>query len=330
MNQTEIKSLIIPSNKADGYTISPSGKCSHPILLSTPDGFRHSQPEYFADCSAADGRWTPQQCLAVIDANTYALASLATESRPLALPCPKYVTLNPGYIDAADVRRICHVSRLTAFELNGTRKPSYVEQITHWQKYKRKSYPRNTNLAYITSYACVSVGAVTVTHALLGTILRKAPAGMVFEKHSDGYLRLRRLSDDMDYHPSAKELYRKDFASFVRRQMAINWRRRVNDNKLERERARKAKQDARTEAAYQKQLASVYVSLNDSRIAGNCVEGTLAFCERKLRISRKEILDGGHLLLVSAVRLLKVANGDRSRIDAACRVAWRRENTVSI
>lgn len=74
----------------------------------------------------------------------------------------------------------------------------------------------------------------------------------------------------------------------------------------------------------------VRVTLEDSRRAGNCVEGSLAFAERKLGMSREEIVVAGHLFSVPANRLIAVANGDLPRIEAAIKIAWLRETTVSI
>jgi hypothetical protein len=66
----------------------------------------------------------------------------------------------------------------------------------------------------------------------------------------------------MDYHPEDADWTAKDFATRVRKAMAANWAKR-------REAKRAAKQAA----------------LDDSRRAGNCVEGSLAFAERKLHFS---------------------------------------------
>lgn len=72
------------------------------------------------------------------------------------------------------------------------------------------------------------------------------------------------------------------------------------------------------------------VTLLDSRSAGNCVEGSLAFAERKLGIPRAEILSAGYLFSVPADRLLRVANGNTAQAEAAARDAWMRETTVCI
>jgi hypothetical protein len=97
----------------------------------------------------------------------------------------------------------------------------------------------------------------------------------------------------------------------------------------DREKERVAAEAALAEV-YQRGIATTRVTLLDSRLAGNCVEGSLAFAERKLGLSREDVIAAGYLLAVPASRLLAVANGDRTAVDRAIRMAWMRETTVSI
>ncbi|MDE2020512.1 MAG: hypothetical protein KGJ13_09275 [Patescibacteria group bacterium] len=71
------------------------------------------------------------------------------------------------------------------------------------------------------------------------------------------------------------------------------------------------------------------MTLEDSRRAGNCVEGTLAWCERTLGLTRQEILDGGYLFSLPAAQIL-AANGGQPGVERAVKAAWVRETTVSI
>lgn len=86
----------------------------------------------------------------------------------------------------------------------------------------------------------------------------------------------------------------------------------------------------RSAAIYERDLPTVCVTLADNRAAGNCVEGTLAFAERKLQIPREEILAGGHLFAVPASRLLAGANDEADWVKAAIRRAWLRETMLAI
>jgi hypothetical protein len=127
----------------------------------------------------------------------------------------------------------------------------------------------------------------------------------------------------MEYHCGAEVLLERGWRGDVRRAMAENYIARQAA-------ARLARQQASEEALFRRSLHNTRVTLMDSRKAGNCIEGSLQFAEKKLGISRQEILDAGYLFSVAADRLLKVANGDRPRVEAAIRVAYARETMVSI
>jgi len=146
-----------------------------------------------------------------------------------------------------------------------------------------------------------------------------APKGMAFQRDDNG-LMLKRLSDSMDYHPSTEELLVKNFATLVRSKMATNFKTRLIQKQSER-------RNKFLDKVFQKDLKNTMVTLNDSRKAGNCVEGSLAFAERRLGISRQEILNGGHLFHVCAEKLVRT--GDERAIRAA-KVAWARETAVCI
>ena len=75
------------------------------------------------------------------------------------------------------------------------------------------------------------------------------------------------------------------------------------------------------------QLFTTRVTIQDSRNAGNCVEGTLAFAERVLKIPREEVISGSFLFSVPANRLY---NSGDDRAKNACMVAFQRETCVSI
>lgn len=156
-----------------------------------------------------------------------------------------------------------------------------------------------------------------------------APKGCFFRMDYKG-IAVIRTSDGMDYHPSANDFRAPNFATVVREGMAENFKRRAAQRKVEKQAARTAKEKAAREKMIARDLRNTRVTLDDSRKVGNCVEGTLAFCERKLGLSREEILSGGYMLTVSADRLAARANGDIERVNAAIYRAWIRETTVCI
>lgn len=156
-----------------------------------------------------------------------------------------------------------------------------------------------------------------------------APKGMMFRKDENGIL-LRRLSDQMDYHPNSTEWLAKNFATVVRQQMATNWRKRQEAKQATRKLAKDRAEQTRIRTIYERELNTTMVRVEDSRRAGNCVAGTLAFAERKLGLSREEVVAGSYLLAVPAPKLLRVANGDQTRVESAIWAAWQRETTVSI
>jgi hypothetical protein len=132
-----------------------------------------------------------------------------------------------------------------------------------------------------------------------------------------------RDSDGMDYHPTKDDFRASNFATRVRKSMSANYRNRIEARKA-------AKIAASQRAMFERQSATTRVTLHDSRVAGNCIEGTLSFAERKLGLTREEVLRAGHLFSVPASQLLRVANGDAERVEAAIKVAWMRETMVQI
>lgn len=249
----------------------------------------------------------------------------------LSLPAPKRVLMPVGPITPAQVRDLCRVERKREFETHATAGQCVVRETKSWPyKGAYKTWFKLTNEAYITSYAVVSENMVTLHHAIQPTVTHRAPAGMRFAVDGNG-LHLKRQSDWMDYHPTFTEWYSLvGFAGKVRKGMAENFKRRQALKKTERLNAANKKQAERIAKIMARDLMSTRVTLEDSRRAGNCVEGSLAFAERKLGISRAEILAASHLLGISAQRLLTVANGDRPKVEAAIKIAWLRETAVSI
>lgn len=145
-----------------------------------------------------------------------------------------------------------------------------------------------------------------------------APAGLKFAKDGEGVKILAK--DGTDYHPTLHEWRSSRFAGMIREKLTAK-------RTAVRAAAALKRTQARVEAVFQRDLSTTRVNLDDSRRAGNCIEGSLAFAERRLSMTRSEILDGGWLVSVSGSRLAKT--GD-ARALAAVRSAWARETTVSI
>lgn len=141
------------------------------------------------------------------------------------------------------------------------------------------------------------------------TRVLRAPAGTEWDV--DGSL----ISSDysVEYHPTAEDMMSKHFAGRVKAAM--------REAKLRRAEELRA---AEIEAAG---MAGCRVTLEDSRRAGNCVEGSLRFAEQVLRIPRESILAAPWLVTASGADLIASGN---PRALAACRVAYRRETAVQI
>ncbi len=186
-------------------------------------------------------------------------------------------------------------------------------------KYTKYSYSPN-----YTSYVILAMGGrgLLYRHGFKGEIKSKvvrAPAGMRFDRDENGLV-LKRLSDGMDYHPDCNDLTSKKFATTVRAKMANNFKNRLAAKKEER-------RTKLFEKFYQRDLNNTMVNLYDSSKAGNCIEGSLQFAEKRLNIPRQEILSGGFIFKVPASKLVKT--GDERAIRAA-KVAWQRETLVMI
>lgn len=213
-------------------------------------------------------------------------------------PCPTRVTVPLGDYDAINLGQYSRSCKYTRYEY----KPCY------------------------TSYGVIAANGAALLYrrGFAGAIKSRiihAPAGMRWD--SNNGLCLSRESDGMDYHPTPDDLQSRDFATRCRAAMAANYTARLNAK-------REAKRAARWEKQFQRDLATTRVTLHDSRKAGNCIEGSLRFAERKLGIDRASILAAGHLFTVPAKRILAVANDETSSAMAAVWAAWNRETTVSI
>lgn len=129
--------------------------------------------------------------------------------------------------------------------------------------------------------------------------------------------------DGTEYHPTSAEWCDAGLARVVAAKQKEARQRRIDANK-------QASLQKRHEAIFAREMSSTRVTLEDSRKAGNCVEGSLSFAQRKLGVDRQTVLGAGYLFSLPATLLLANANGDKRQVEAAVRVAFARETTVSI
>jgi hypothetical protein len=146
-----------------------------------------------------------------------------------------------------------------------------------------------------------------------------APTGLRWELDNEGAL-LCRVSDGLDYHPSLEDLRSPTLSVCVRHGLAEAAKRRRDARKL-------AREQAKYDRLISKAAATTRVTLEDSRRAVNCVEGSIIFAVERLGMSRAEIVACPWLVSVSAKRLLATRD---PRAAAAARQAWARETMVQI
>lgn len=200
------------------------------------------------------------------------------------------------------------------------------DSIDNGRYSSRCKYTHWTYAPLYTSFGIITLGGKVLlyrrgfTGSLKSRIL-PAPSGMLWTINNG--LCLVRQSDEMDYHPTVADMQSPRFASVVREAMARNYAARLAAKQ-------EAKRQARFEARFQRDLATTRVTLHDSRRAGNCIEGSLRFAERKLGLDRGSILAAGHLFTVPAKTLLRVANGQTEQAMRAVCAAWTRETLVCI
>lgn len=143
----------------------------------------------------------------------------------------------------------------------------------------------------------------------------KIPKGM--ELRTKGGTHLVRLSDGMDFHFVVFELIaRKNFCTWVRKMMAINYKNRLKTKKLQNNLNKYIKEK------------NSFVCFLDSRRAGNCTEGTLNYAKKKFNLSKEDVLGLPYLPLINAKLLAKDMTNDR--VKGALQRAFERETMVCI
>lgn len=241
-------------------------------------------------------RWT--ECVLVVESLAEQAEEAARNAHPnrrnwrSAKPAKARQDVAPFGVIAHDMGRYSCKCTYTKYEYT----PTYQSSIRVWRSGKTADVWRMNKMARRV----------------------QVPAGLRFAIDDLGALVI--AADGTDYHPTASEWMSTKFASVIRAALAAK-------RAAVRQAALAARESARVAKIRDRQMASCRVTLADSRRAGNCVEGSLAFAERRLRLNRAEILAGGHLIHVSGAALL--ATGD-ARARRAVEVAWQRETTVCI
>lgn len=141
----------------------------------------------------------------------------------------------------------------------------------------------------------------------------KIPKGMTLNTKNG--VHLIRESDGMDFHFQAKEILRKDFCTWARKQMAKNYINRITTSRLEKQ--------------YQQKVGNTYVNFHDARRAGNCVTGILSWAKRKLQVNESDILSAPWLYQFPA-KLLNWLDGENQLVKNSINQAYLRETAVCI
>ena len=142
----------------------------------------------------------------------------------------------------------------------------------------------------------------------------KAPKGMKF-KVDDLGVKLVRLSDGMDYHPTSIDYTARDFAQRVRAEMAANFNKRLKSKRLQKQ--------------FKNVVSNTYVSFLDARRAGNCVSGILTWAKSKLNMDREALLDAPWLVQVPAKLLIRL-DPNNNLVKNSISQAYLRETAVCI
>ena len=248
------------------------------------------------------------------------------ETKPIVVPFPL------EYVDAAEIRKRFAVARgKHEFTLRATVEDSHMD-VDKSYPYKGafKTYPKKENVMYIKSYAVVLEDRITIHPQFDGPVkVVKAPAGTKFVYTPDDIC-VRRLKDNMDYHPKRAQFFSKTFAGKVRSEMDANKRRRKALDRELAQQKRQAKEKARVDKIFERDLPTTRVTLQDSRHVGNCVAGTLNFLERVYKIPQQDVIDGQHLFTLSGKFLMRAKGDAALKVRKVIRAAWERATLVCI
>lgn len=192
-------------------------------------------------------------------------------------------------------RRIVRITagasdRQPVVEIDGASPPTWSGRSYHWTTMGgapiRHPAAYRWPMIYHASTLTLTVGRDWVAR-------HRTPSGLEWRTDSYG-THLVRLTDGMDYHPTRDDLRSRHFTARVRAAMARQYRDRIA---------------ARRAAAEIDALVPLLcVSIEDSRRAGNCIAGTLAYAERRLGMAtHDDIIRAGHLATVDAATALSRA-----------------------
>jgi hypothetical protein len=126
-----------------------------------------------------------------------------------------------------------------------------------------------------------------------------APSGTRWQRDEYGVL-LRRLSDGMDYHPTAEDLQARDFVGRVRRGMSENYKARAKAKRDERDRALSEALERHALRNNRRRISLRSVS----KMAGNCLAGTDEYLRWLGIESRKRAVAGAVYRLAERKKLI--------------------------
>ena len=202
-----------------------------------------------------------------------------------------------------------------------------TSSVTHSRGYsnhmRKGGYVRARNFSWVRAFALATPATLfVVIHETERQI--HAPDGYHWDKDDLG-IRIVHTATGNDYHPASHEMLQFSGMWMVSQIGVMNQLR-------ERRRREDAEKRQSAEQLERRMImvlsdSTIRVNLDDSRRAGNCIEGSLVFAEKRLRMKRDEILSGRWLVHVNGQDLIQT--GD-SRAHAAVVQAWERETMVSI
>ena len=237
---------------------------------------------------------------------------------PLKLSLPDYRRV--ASIARENNRRISNWRSAEASVLSG--KTGRVRSNNHGQYSRRCRYTKWSYTPLITAWATILNNGLR----LAGRIGRHgfcltAPRGCKFAQDELGLKLQSNKLTLVNYHFNSSEILAENAVKLILVKIDEQVRRQTELA------AQKAEHEI-YQSIYNREIGSVRVTLNDSRCAGNCVEGSLAWAGQRLGLSREDILAGDYLLSVPASQILRA--GADSRAQRAVQIAWLRETTVSI
>lgn len=214
---------------------------------------------------------------------------------------------------------LCPESKAYLFSVTSTREKPYIIDRNNVSQRTRRGWRTTTSSRHIVFVNSIAVFKGRKMEWLRGpsdvVIKFVLPEGWRWENNNLGLCVVD--PEEIDFHPT--------FTAEITVENILEGH--AKNKEIRRKQLEDSREKKENEILFQENLNNIRVSLVDSRRAGNCVEGSLAFAERYLKIPREEVISNGYLLHVSARKLID--SGD-NRAIMAVKQAWNRETLISI